>query len=158
MVFGSETGAGDSPIVLKEDVIKQIRAFIPTESEWNARQTEQVIESGSTAGGGTGDTIFTVPAGSTLFITFVNVSIMRESGTGVDTATLFAGTTSVSGKVLGRVHVGSTGAGAQGNIASNLTMPIKLVAGTEIQIFCDSTSFATGGFHGWLEKKKVVPI
>lgn len=135
---------------LEQSIVQQAKQFQSTESEWRGRVEENIFrETNVSAGGST--TIFTVPANSTLFITNIYLSVI-SSGVNVQLGDVRI--LGVGNQLLRCIAMDNT----SNSVAINLMKPIKIEVGQSIAIVGQGTTGNTlGGFHGWLEKKRVAP-
>lgn len=136
-------------VVLAEDVIKKLRNFIPTESEWRGRTEEIIVrESGTT----TTTTIFTVPKNKTLFITYAFVTAINSGSINGN------GAAGLRISKFGGLDILNAGFfNLQESVATNavnFTMPIKVDAGETVIIDAGVAGIkCSAGFMGWLESK-----
>ena len=136
--------------VLLKDVIPQAeREFFPTEAEWHARHTEQIKRFAEvTPASGTPQSIFTVPANHTLFVTYCWCTVRDAAANGSSRIEGFNGA-EVYLSVFGTI----------GQQSASFLMPIKVNAGETIELDAGglgTTGNADGGIIGWLEKTKKV--
>jgi len=154
-------------VPLLKSVVEERRAFLPTESEWNARNSDEIIIRDAEFTNTTGVTLFGVPQNTTLFITSAWCTSIIDAEAGDEPrvsiiVSEYVGSAS-QGKIIGCASL-SKGIGDVSNansVAMNYSMPIKVNAGSTVELVKSTgsiTSLAMGGFSGWLEKKKVKVI
>lgn len=155
MVFQGED------VVLKKDIIKRERNFLPTESEWQARNADDIIIRSNLISGSTVD-LFTVPANKTLFITsaWISGQAIKNANNASSFGIRLAGTGSFTRYFVGVwINAGeATHPPVIATSANNFNMPIKVESGEIVQIhksLVTSTLQGAGGFTGWLEKKEI---
>jgi len=155
---------GFSAVPLVKSVLTEKREFLPTESEWRAKNEVQFGESGQALQGNS-TTLYTVPAGKESFLTNCYLSIANDPDSTADaTATLRIQTgTSVRIEIFQvRAQEGQSATDVTGShvfLAYNLNMPVKMFGGESLVINNTSSqsAVAAGGGIGWEQFKEVTP-
>ena len=150
-------------VVLKKDIIRRDRDFLPTESEWHARHTEQIFRSGVHSESSGSTTIFTVPDKKTFFITYICLSIVNEGtvGNNFESGQLAIGSVigTNSTRIANVYCSDQSGNFNEANIATNLSHPIKVESGETINVSSSGTdSQARAVVIGWLERKEITQL
>lgn len=126
--------------------------YMPTYYEWLSVKGEQVNIVKSTAG-----TMFTVPLNSTLFITSAHLTAMETAN---------ASTHGIVGIAVEEKFIITVGVdhitgqhGGAGNQIINFSIPLKVMAGTVIELseLGITTPLMRSGFTGFLVKNQSIP-
>ncbi len=156
---------GKSDVPLKGDIKSPLqRPFIPTESEWAAReiQSKQIIGEDRLSIDGS-STIYTVPKNHEFFLTSAALTLSHQNGT--DTVAAFF--RMIRGGVISTpnlIDIFKFEIEGHFNVVANslsFPMPLKLREDDEIVLRYDEDALASGEaqmfFCGWERSKNVVP-
>jgi len=135
-------------VPLEQDVLKKPIEFVRSWKEWAAENREQVF-----AGANTTETMFTVPANNTLWITgaWITISVNGNTASNAFAKINFHSTTTL---LALRVRNDVSAEGKSGAISQSYDMPIKVESGT-VEMDFDGSGDMLSGFHGFLVPKRI---
>jgi len=142
---------GTSKVPLEEDIFKKVRTFFPIFSEWASDNFERIIR--NSTGSGT-NTLFTVPANKTLFITAVHVFIANDTAPNAR-GIISIGATSGSGVGETLLNITTTAASGSEGGAYAFNYLIKVESGEIVQAKEISSNSSSIGFIGFMIPKKI---
>lgn len=117
---------------------EQKERYSPTWFEWAVKNVPNISRVHTVTNGSF--VLFTVPEGSILYITGVQIS--TSAGGGRLTVAPNGALEGIDGRILSISDVGA--------VALNLSKPFKVVGGNEIRIVSGGVNNIVGGFHGFV--------